>query len=718
MAVILVLALLTAVLPVPHAHAESFLGSLLGSGDDDDNFVRLDSLVGKKRTISIAYNVHGEVYRFSSYVTGGVGENSIIDYVMPEADDISIEIYTAAQFDLDPADYKLNAAGDLNAIENKYKEAAFLYEEPHGYLVGEPYEGGSVEDARAAFEGTSPGTQYKMSYYPCSEGHNYLRWTGGYVEATEEWEDPHNVPPLDDGQFEPEVSEREPKIATDIKVLTEGLYILVFKYEPTDDTRDTERVLRAEDQTRFLLVNVLDGNPNYPDTAAGAEEGYGCVILDPSYGYTTMIAQLAGDPVELASGSLNWSYTDVFIDGDVPLTFTRTYHSLDADKPSSMGYGWSHSYNYIVEDQHNDILLTLPTGGTLHFEPVDSGIFKVGDGNTYTLYRYQNGYKLTDESGLVVLFNAGGLPTSITDTNGKTTTITYTGNHINTVTNASGTLTFTYSDGHIATISGPNIGTVSYTYANGNLVAFTNADNHTIRYSYDNNHNMTQVVSFNGEVMLRNEYDSQHRVIKQTQPNLGTITYSYDDANRIHSYTTQKGLTYKIVMDILGRTTIQQETFGNTTYTTEYYYDSCNRLSAVKDRNNQITSYEYYDGSNLQSLVEYPDGTTVSYEYDEDGNVTETVQQDASLLRYVYENDLLKSSTDANGGTRTYHYNEAGHLIKSVDALGNVTNYTCNSAGLITSSTDPLGNKTQYEYDSAGRLVKRITPMGNEYEYV
>ena len=170
-------------------------------------------------------------------------------------------------------------------------------------------------------------------------------------------------------------------------------------------------------------------------------------------------------------------------------------------------------------------------------------------------------------------------------------------------------------------------------------------------------------------------------------------------------------------------------------------YDKRNRLVSIIDRNGNSTIYEYQcacedeckedcqyecmclDGceycvfTTRKAKINYPDGTSVRYQYDDSGNVISTVQQDESELAYTYLNGLLVESTDANNGTRTYHYNEAGHLVKSIDALGYTTNYTCNAAGLITSSTDPLGNKTQYEYDIVGRLVKRITPKGYEYRY-
>ena len=778
-AVILVFALVFAMMPVQvFANENESLGEQKYPEQGDYNYIRLDSLVQSGRTITTAYYDVNELYRFSSYVTGSKGENSVVDFAMPYDGKMTVEIYNGEDFGNMQVDLKEQVTV-LATLSTMYKQ--FTEEQhPLGYIAGYLYEGGGmgsvteIEDTLKAqtdlykmkkFDGVSsngvvipaPGVASSSvmslsdeiqdqtgTVEPVTEPismekdvaeesgtftvtrtvdtddhlpylHNFIRWEGRYVEYDEAVDafSTGGVAGGDSGSEEEETW--EPISEGETQVLTPGYYVLVFKYESEDNTYDNDVLLR--DYARFLVVKVMEGNPSYPEATAATENGYTCVILDPSCGYTTMVRQLAGDPVELVSGSLNWNYIDLEISGVDPLAFTRTYHSLEADNEIGMGRGWAYSFYYRVKDLRNDLLLTLPTGGTLDFKLTSDGSYKVDDGNAYTLYRYSNGFKLTDEAGTVVVFDSAGRATSITNAAGKTIRITYNGNQFDTVSNESGMLTFTYSGDYITSITDSEGRTVHYTYADGNLTSFTNADCDTILYSYNSSHDLTEVTNFEGEVILQNEYDGRHRVVEQCQPNLGAITYNYDDANNTNSYTTEKGLTYTIVMDEQGRTLMQTEEFDGTTYYTGYTYDNNNRLAAITDRNGSVTKYEYDGTSNRQTKVIYPDGTSVRYACDPNGNVVGMIQRDSKKLSYIYENGLLVYSGDANGGVRTYSYNTAGHLASSTDALGNKTTYECNSAGLILKSTDPMGNTTEYEYDEAGRITEQITPLGNRYTY-
>ncbi len=73
--------------------------------------------------------------------------------------------------------------------------------------------------------------------------------------------------------------------------------------------------------------------------------------MAPGCGYTTMVEQMAGDPVELLTGSLNWNYTDLKSMGTSLWPFTRTYHSLEADNANGMGNGWTYSFYYRIKDR-------------------------------------------------------------------------------------------------------------------------------------------------------------------------------------------------------------------------------------------------------------------------------------------------------------------------------------------------------------------------------
>ena len=170
---------------------------------------------------------------------------------------------------------------------------------------------------------------------------NFVRWEGQYVPF-EEGDAPTTLEEIET----PWPIAEGPEDAGATEVLAPGYYILVFKYEYQGYCRRLSRLrgstlpAHPSDQRRSKL----------PEDAAAVERGYSCFRMAPGCGYTTMVEQMAGDPVELLTGSLNWNYTDLEIDGDEPLAFTRTYHSLEADNANGMGNGWTYSFYYRIKD--------------------------------------------------------------------------------------------------------------------------------------------------------------------------------------------------------------------------------------------------------------------------------------------------------------------------------------------------------------------------------
>ena len=698
---LLVFALVMTILPTQRVYAaDDLIGGQASLTSDDYDYIRLDSLVQNERTITVAYTAGEELVRFSSYVAGGIGENSVLEFAMPRSDKMTVEIYKPDAFGAD-LDIPLKELLDISSLRYAYAQLT-PDKTPVGYLAGYLYDGpgsGSVSAIKDALRGNGSLMKlrnfdgYEMSGGAASGSedtlpyaHNFVRWEGQYVPF-EEGDAPTTLEEIET----PWPIAEGPEDAGATEVLAPGYYILVFKYEYQGYYLPPSL---AYEEARFLPIRVISGDPNSPEDAAAVERGYSCFRMAPGCGYTTMVEQMAGDPVELLTGSLNWNYTDLEIDGDEPLAFTRTYHSLEADNANGMGNGWTYSFYYRIKDLRNNLLLTLPTGGTLDFKLTGDGSYKVDAGNAYTLYRGNSGYLLTDESGNQFIFDSAGRVTELVNSEGKSTYITYSGDCFDTVSNASGTFTFGYSGGNITSVTDSAGRSISYSYdGSGNLVSFTNADGDTIDYTYNGSHDLTEVVDYNGNLILQNEYDGQHRVIHQYQEDLGEISYTYDDDAMIHSYVTEKGLHYSIQLDEYGRTVSATDDAGTISYT----YDDHNRMATETDRKGNVTTYEYVGSTNRKAKVTYPDGTSVSYSYDENGNITHLVQRDDSALSYLYENGMLVSSTDANGGSLTYSYDANGHLASSLDALGNETTYTCNDAGLVVTSTDPLGNTTAYE---------------------
>lgn len=501
---LLVFALVMTILPTQRVYAaDDLIGGQASLTSDDYDYIRLDSLVQNERTITVAYTAGEELVRFSSYVAGGIGENSVLEFAMPRSDKMTVEIYKPDAFGAD-LDIPLKELLDISSLRYAYAQLT-PDKTPVGYLAGYLYDGpgsGSVSAIKDALRGNGSLMKlrnfdgYEMSGGAASGSedtlpyaHNFVRWEGQYVPF-EEGDAPTTLEEIET----PWPIAEGPEDAGATEVLAPGYYILVFKYEYQGYYLPPSL---AYEEARFLPIRVISGDPNSPEDAAAVERGYSCFRMAPGCGYTTMVEQMAGDPVELLTGSLNWNYTDLEIDGDEPLAFTRTYHSLEADNANGMGNGWTYSFYYRIKDLRNNLLLTLPTGGTLDFKLTGDGSYKVDAGNAYTLYRGNSGYLLTDESGNQFIFDSAGRVTELVNSEGKSTYITYSGDCFDTVSNASGTFTFGYSGGNITSVTDSAGRSISYSYdGSGNLVSFTNADGDTIDYTYNGSHDLTEVVDY------------------------------------------------------------------------------------------------------------------------------------------------------------------------------------------------------------------------------
>src|SRR5262249_42936076 len=130
--------------------------------------------------------------------------------------------------------------------------------------------------------------------------------------------------------------------------------------------------------------------------------------------------------------------------------------------------------------------------------------------------------------------NTAGLA-AITDRNGNTVTITRSSptkgfvGLITQITEPSGrSLNLTYDDaGRITTVTDPISRTVQYTYdGQGRLETVTDPAGGMTRYAYDAAHRIVGITDARGITYLTNEYDSQNRVVRQTQADGGMWRFS------------------------------------------------------------------------------------------------------------------------------------------------------------------------------------------------
>jgi len=334
-------------------------------------------------------------------------------------------------------------------------------------------------------------------------------------------------------------------------------------------------------------------------------------------------------------------------------------------------------------------------------------------------------------------YNDAGCITEVTDPVGNVTHIAYSG-HAQTVTNPKG-----------------NITTFEYGDMPGLPTHVTDAQGNVAEYSYDA---LGRLISarINNERPHSYQYDLAGNLISETHPETGTITYVYDDDNRVREkhwggtvtkyyYNGQSGQLY--LMTSGDETSIEEEI--------HFTYIGA-RLHRVDSSKGWKRWPIYYDGyGNVTSETIYIPGLpakTITYEYDLNGNLKKTNYPDGEWTQSTYNGlncpetlafnstgNLLVSGasygpgkslaglTLARNGTqllRTY-FNSGALASNSLQRGGSVlieSSYNYDDVGNISSisSTAPTPSlNAAFDYDSLNRLTSATYSSGrvNSFAY-
>jgi RHS repeat-associated protein len=401
------------------------------------------------------------------------------------------------------------------------------------------------------------------------------------------------------------------------------------------------------------------------------------------------------DPVNSATGSFTDSQVDLQLPGiGVPFTLQRFYNSAD---PSigSLGQGWTHSYAISLSfDANGNATFRGEDGQQILYTKLPDDSFSPPPGGFSTLSPVGANYELKRKDGARYLFDAAGRVTEISDRNGNDLLFSYANGLPTSITDTAGrTIGLTHNaQGLLEELSVPDGRHVTYSYTAGMLTSVTDLRGGLTSYAYDAEGRLTDVIDPNGHTRIHNDYGPDGRVVSQTDA-LGKIsTFAWNPATQTSTMTDARGKEWKDV-----------------------YQDNV-LLRRIDPLGNE-TRYVYDENLNLVSLTD-ANGKTTTMGYDSSGNLTQRTAP--APLNYeesfIYDaQDNLVSSTDGRGNTTTFDYDTAGNLIRTTAPGSVVTEFGRDPAGtgLLTSTTDPRGKTTQLEYDSAGNLVEVTTPLGN-----
>jgi len=426
-----------------------------------------------------------------------------------------------------------------------------------------------------------------------------------------------------------------------------------------------------------------------------------------------------GDPIDLATGQLTITKTDIVLPGRMPITFTRFYNSGSLGL-GPLGTGWNHSYQSTILGQGGLRTLILPTGVQIAFfqqangsyqnlthprfrgavltETSTSSTLRQKDGTTWTC-----GQPLVLSTGSTVAFLiAQG------DRNGNTLTVVRdTSLQVTALIAPDGRqITVNSTGGLIQSLTDPLGRTVQYIYdppnsVSGALAAVTDPIGGVTQYSYDSNGRLLTVTDPRGISYLTNVYDLNGRVIRQQLADGGVWQITY---------TVMGGIVERtVVTDPEGRTTTSR--FNATNYLTD-------QTDGLGQPSNTLIRGA---SSNLVTASRDAIGRTTQYTYDVAGNVTKITDPALHETRFTYDAvfNRVSTITDALNQVTTFTYDPTnGNVLTVTDPFNHTTTITYNAVGQPISVTDPLTHTTTFAYDANGNLITTTDPLGSATQRV
>jgi RHS repeat-associated protein len=221
------------------------------------------------------------------------------------------------------------------------------------------------------------------------------------------------------------------------------------------------------------------------------------------------------------------------------------------------------------------------------------------------------------------------------------------------------------------------------------------------------------------------------KILTETDANLQTTTYHYDEFGRIGGSTTPhhdieypdgsyKDYTYNIAA---GNNYIIIETSGQPTVTT--YLDNFGRKwteDTVATDGKTIRTVTLYDNAGRieqTSLPYYLNETSywTLYHYDSVRGYLDRQTNPDSTFKTFYIDGFTETATDENNHTKTTVKDSLNRIRQITEATSGNTHYNYDIFDNLLNVTDPMGSVTSIVYDDIGRKVNMNDPYMGAWKY-
>jgi RHS repeat-associated protein len=423
--------------------------------------------------------------------------------------------------------------------------------------------------------------------------------------------------------------------------------------------------------------------------------------------------------VNLANGNLFFDQQDFSIQS-TGLSLVGDHYNNTLEDVTSGRWQWSVGYDQLGLELYGDGSAGLDgtTGFAIPFAINPDGSFSSPTGLNATLVKNLDGtYTLTSHSsGEQDRFDNNGFLITRTDKNGNKMSFSYTNGYRmepSSITDTQGRVTTLsydpYWTGQIGVVSDPAGRQYKFSYdaSTGNLITYTDPAGNSTHYGY---------LAIGTLYLLNQITDPKGNVTKfGYAPTCGSGgSCQVTSVTYVTNPTTGAGYTETFAYNV-GNTVVTDANGNRTTY----YYDVVGRTTKIVDALGN-TSTASYDANSDPSQTTNASGGQNTYQYDALNNPTKVSAANGATKTAAYADAQhpysLTTETNTTNQSVSYTYDTAGNVVRRTDPAGNTTTYTYNSMGEPLSVTDALGHTTSWQYDQYGDVTK-ITypaPLGAE----
>ncbi len=444
----------------------------------------------------------------------------------------------------------------------------------------------------------------------------------------------------------------------------------------------------------------------------------------------------AGEPVDIATGEMYLTQTDLTLPGSLPLVLERT-HISSYGAGGWFGPSWAATLDQHLEADDRGVVFAAADGMLLAYPVPEPGVPVLPDRGPRRplIWDGQPGgpLSITDPmTGRVLTFaplpgpDGSWMPLRcISDRNGHRITILYDEErHVPVeIQHSGGYRIAVATHAEMPRITGLSLIDSEHTEAlatpvttydydeSGCLTEVANSTGQALTYTYDDSGRITSWTDRTG-TSFGYVYDHRDRVLRTLGAD-GMLTgrFHYDEQSRTTTYTDSLGHTSRYEYSEHYKLVRQTNPLGNTR--TQKWDPTGQHLVAATDPLGHTTRYAYDEHGNL-ATVHLPDGTQATATHNDLRLPVEVTEPGGATWCHTYDERGNRTSlTDPSGAVTRYAYDEHGHLTAITDALGHTRRIQSNPAGLPVADTDPLGNTSTARRDAFGRITELTDPLGH-----